>query len=86
MSLLKKQNNFKNLSSVVNGNYSVKDLTRFVNRLTKDNRITESEGKRIITNGEILASTKEALSGVKVSKNVKQRVADLLSTKRFYTK
>jgi len=80
---VKKAKQLQDLSSVVNGNYSVKDLTRFVNRLTKDNRITESEGKRIITNGEILASTKEALSGVKVSKNVKQRVADLLSTKRF---
>ncbi len=80
---VEKAQQLQNLSSVVNGNYSVKDLTRFVNRLTKDNRITESEGKRIITNGEILASTKEALGSVKVSKSVKQRVADLLSTKRF---
>ena len=80
---VKKATQLQNLNNVINGNHSVKDLTRFVKRLRVDDRITEEEGKKIITNGEILASTKEALSNVKVSKTVTQRVADLLSTKRF---
>ena len=38
---VEKAKQLQDLSNVVNGNYSVKDLTRFVNRLTKDNRITD---------------------------------------------
>ena len=72
-----------NLNSVISGGYSVKQLQKFTDGLIKKNAITVEEQNQILENGYIAESTKEALKGKRASLSVKQRVADLLSTKRY---
>ena len=72
-----------NLNAVIDGNFSVAQLKKFTDGLVNKNAITVEEQNQILENGYIAESTKEALKGKKVSTSVRQRVADLLSTKRY---
>lgn len=72
-----------NLNSVISGGYSVDQLKKFTDALIKRNAITVEEQNQILENGYIAQSTKEVLKGKRASLSVKQRVADLLATKRY---